>query len=417
MPSRRDRDGAGGLVKMGKRMIMSGNIAAAYAAKLCRPAVVSAYPITPQTTIVEKIAEYVNNGEMNCEYIRVESEHSALSACYGAEATGVRTFTATSSQGLALMHEVLFVCAGARLPVGMVIVNRTLSAPIDIMAEWNDAMPERDIGWIILWCEFGQEDLGTVAFNYKVGENRNVLLPQFCCLDAFILSHTYEPVDAPLQKEVDDFLPPLKMDYILDVKKPICIGPLTDDRITPELRWNQEKAMQNARDMILKVSEEFGEKFGRRYGNGLVEEYKTDDADVVLVTMGTNVSTARTVVDQMRKEGKSVGLVKVRSFRPFPVEELRDMAKNVSVIGVLDRCASFGFGSPLYTDTKSAVYGVKSQPTVIGFIAGLGGRDITASAIGYCYDVMLKASKTGKIPPSFVKPGELYYDHIDVRKE
>ena len=401
---------------MGEKMIMSGNVAAAYGAKLCRPAVVAAYPITPQTTVVEKIAEFVNNGEMNCEYIRVESEHSALSACYGAEATGVRTFTATSSQGLALMHEILFVCAGGRLPVGMVIINRSLAAPVGIGAEWNDAMPERDSGWIILWCESNQEVLDTVIMNYKVGEDHNVLLPQFCCLDAFILSHTYEPVDVPLQKEVDDFLPPLNLDYILDVNNPLCMAPLSDHRYTPEFRWNQEKAMQKTRGMIKKVSEEFYEKFGRKYGNGLIEEYKMDDAEVALVTMGTNVSTARATIDQMKKEGKAVGLVKVRSFRPFPAKELREIAKKVSVMGTLGRCASFSLGSPLNVDTKSVVYGTKNQPPIIGFIAGLGGRDITSATVRQCYDVMLKTAKTGEVPSNFIQPGELYYDHIDVRK-
>ena len=401
---------------MGKKMVMSGNIASAYAAKLCRPAVVAAYPITPQTTIVEKIAEFVNNGEMNCEYIRVESEHTALSACYGAEATGVRTFTASSSQGLALMHEILFVCAGGRLPVGMVIVNRSLSAPIDIMAEWNDVMPERDSGWVIQWCESGQEVLDTVIMNYKVGEDRHVLLPQITCLDAFILSHTYEVVDVPLQKEVDDFLPSLKLDYILDVSNPITIAPLCDDRYTPEFRWNQEVAMQKARNIIKEVSERFHKKFGRKYGNGLVEEYKMDNAKVALISMGTNVSTARIVVDQLRKEGEAVGLIKIKSFRPFPTKEIREATKDLSIVGTLERCAAFGSGGPLYIDIKSAMYGMKNQPPVIGFMAGLGGRDVTTNTIKTCYDTILKTAKTGKVPPDFVQHGEMYYDHIDVRK-
>jgi len=402
---------------MGEKHVVSGNIAAAYGAKLCRPSVVSAYPITPQTTIVEKIADFVNNGEMDCEYIRVESEHSALSACFGAEAAGVRTFTATSSQGLALMHEILYGCSGARLPINMAIVNRTLAAPINIMAEWNDAMPERDSGWLIQWCESGQEVLDTIIMNYRVGEDKQVLLPQFCCMDAFILSHTYEPVDIPLQKEVDDFLPPLELEYILDVNKPICIHPLCDDRYTPEFRWGQEKAMQNARQTILIVGEEFYEKFGRRYGNGLLEEYKMDGAEVALVTMGANVSTARIVVDEMRKRKIAVGLIKVKSFRPFPIAELRETAKKVSVIGVLERCASFGMGGPLYTDLRSAIYGLKSQPLAIGFVAGLGGRDINKNTVERCYEVMLETAKTGKVPSNFVQNGELYYNHIDARKE
>jgi pyruvate/2-oxoacid:ferredoxin oxidoreductase alpha subunit len=401
---------------MGQKMVVSGNIAAAYAAKLCRPAVVAAYPITPQTTIVEKIAEFVNNGEMKCDYIRVESEHSALSACYGAEATGVRTFTATSSQGLALMHEILHVCAGARLPVGMVVVNRTLSAPIYIMAEWNDAMPERDSGWMMLWCESSQEVLDTVIMNYKVGESREVLLPQFCCLDSFILSHTYEPVDVPLQKEVDDFLPPLELEYGLDINKPICIAPLVDDRLIPEFRWNQESAMQNARHHIQKTTKEFYEKFGRDYGNGLIQEFWMDDARVGLLSMGTNISTAKVAVAKMRKEGEPVGLIKVRSFRPFPIKELQEIGKRLKVLGVLERSASFGSGGPLYLETRSALYNVGNQPIIIGFLAGLGGRDITVNTIKYCYEVLLKTARTGDVPKNFLQPNGGFYDHIDVRK-
>jgi pyruvate ferredoxin oxidoreductase alpha subunit len=397
-------------------MVLSGNYAVAYAAKLCRPAVVAAYPITPQTTIVEKIADFVNNGEMQCEYVRVESEHTALSACYGAEATGVRTFTATSSQGLALMHEILYACAGARLPVGMAIVNRTLAAPINIMAEWNDIMPERDSGWIITWCESSQEVIDSLIMNYRVGEDKRILLPQIACLDAYILSHTYEPVDVPLQKEVDDFLPPLNLDHILDVANPLCFAPLSDHRYTPEFRWNQEVAMQNARKVIKEVMEEFHQKFGRRYGDGLIETYKMEDAEVALLSMGTNVSTARIIVDQLRKEGKPVGLIRIRSFKPFPIKELREITKNLKTLGVLERCAAFGSGGPVFVEVRSAVYGMRNMPTIIGFIAGLGGRDINFDTIKYCYDVLLQTANSGVVPSNFIQPGEVYYDHIDVRK-
>lgn len=400
---------------MGEKMILSGNYAAAYGAKLCRPAVIAAYPITPQTTIMEKISQFISDGELTCEFMSVESEHSALSALYGAEAAGLRTFTASSAQGLAYMHEILFVTAGARLPIGMVIVNRALAAPVTIEAEWNDAMPERDSGWIISWCESAQEVLDSIIMNYKIGEDRTVSLPQFCCLDAFFLSHTYEAVDVPGIRQVDDFLPPLKLEYVLDVDRPLCFAPYVDNLHTMEYRWQTEKAMQKSRDVIKRTVKEFNDKFGRTYGNGLIEEYRMDGAEVALVTMGSVSSTCRAVVDLLRKENKPVGLVKIRYFRPFPSQELYDLIKNIKVVGSLERSASFGSGGPLYLDVKSCVYGKRSQPMVIGFIGGLGGRDLSPDAIRKCYEELL-AMRNGQTPEYVVPHGETYYKYVDVRE-
>lgn len=380
---------------MGVKKVINGNLAAAIGAKLSRPSVIAAYPITPQTTIVEKLAEFVSNGDLKAEYIRVESEHSAMSACIGAEACGVRTYTATSSQGLALMHEMLHVAGGARLPIGMGVVNRTLSVPLNIFVEYNDVMPERDSGWIILFAENPQEVLDTTIQLYKVGEDRDVLLPAMTCMDSFILSHTYEPVDIPSQREVDNFLPPLQLDYVLDVEKPIAIAPLMDHRLTPEYRYLQEVAMRNSREVIRKVNEEFYEAFGRSYGNGLIEKYHMDGAEVALLATGSNVGTVKVAVNMLRKDGENIGLIKLRSFRPFPSQDLKEALKGVEVLGVLDRSASFGSGGPIYLDVRSSLYNPKGGLNIINFIAGLGGRDVKVGDVAMMYKKLQEVKKVG----------------------
>ncbi len=396
--------------------IISGNLACAYGAKVAKVRVVAAYPITPQTTVVEKLSEFVANGEMDAEYIRVESEHSAASAVFGSEASGLRSYTATSSQGLALMHEILYAIAGARLPIGMSVINRTLAAPINILAENNDIMAERDSGFIINFNESNQEVLDSILINYRLGEDKRVLLPQINNLDAFILSHTYEPVEIPDPKQVDDFLPELDLEYKLDTEHPIAMAPLSDHRYTPEFRWNQDLAMREALKLMPKVMDEFYEVFGRRYGNGLIETYKMDGAEVALFAAGTNYSTGRAAVDELREEGKPVGIVKIRSLRPFPVDDIREIAKQVDVIGVHDRSAIFGLGGEFLQEIKSALYGAKHQPPVIGFVAGLGGRDVRKDGIKEWFNTLLEIKKTGEIPENFRKPGDQWYDHVDVRK-
>lgn len=373
-----------------KKMVITGDYAAAYGALLCDVDVVAAYPITPQTLIVEEFSTFVNDGITDAEFIMVESEHSAMSACIAAQAAGARTFTATSSQGLALMHEMLFVASALRLPVVMAVVNRTLAAPIGIWCEHNDSMPERDSGWIQMSCEDNQEVLDMIIMAYKIGENKDVLLPVMPCLDAFILSHTVEPVEAPSSDEVAEFLPKYEPQAILDPDKPMAIGTFTPPEYIQELRYQTHVAMEKAKDVIKKVTKEFASKFGRDY-HGLIEEYRCDDADVVLMTIGTVTGTAREVVDELRQKGKKVGLIKLRFYRPFPAEEIRKIAENVEAFGVYDRAISYGSGGPLFIETRHALYGLDLP--VLNFLAGLGGRDVVKGDVEKMYEILLKAKE------------------------
>ncbi len=373
-----------------KKMVVTGDYAAAYGALLCDVDVVAAYPITPQTLIVEEFSNFVNDGITDAEFIMVESEHSAMSACIAAEASGARTFTATSSQGLALMHEMLFIASALRLPVVMPVVNRTLAAPIGIWCEYNDTMPQRDAGWIQMSCEDNQEVLDMIIMAYKIGENKDVLLPVMPCLDAFILSHTVEPVEAPSSDEVADFIGKYEPHATLDPDKPMAIGTFTPPEYIQELRYQTHVAMEKAKDVIRKVTKEFANKFGRNY-YGLIEEYKCDDAEVVLITVGTVTGTARDVVDELRQKGKKVGLIKLRFYRPFPSEEIRKIAENVEAIGIYDRAISYGSGGPLFIETRHALYGLDLP--ILNFLAGLGGRDVVKGDIEKMYEILLKAKE------------------------
>lgn len=369
------------------RDIVEGSRAVAEAVKLCRAKVISAYPITPQTHIVEYLAEFVANGELDAEFVRVESEHSALSVCVGASATGVRTFTATSSQGLALMFEVLFIASGLRLPIVMVNANRAMSAPISIWNDQSDSTAVRECGWIQVYVETNQEALDSVIQAYKVAEK--VLLPFMVCMDGFVLTHTYEPVDIPDQKLVDDYLPEYDPPIKLDPENPVTIGPIADPNYYMEFKLVQDEAMKEAERVLKDEDEKFSEIFGRRYG--LVEEYRTDDADVVLVTMGSLAGTIKDVVDRMREKGKNVGLVRVRLYRPFPKDEIVRALKDYDVVGVIEKDNCFGFGGgALFHDVRSALYG-KSNAKVIGFVAGLGGRDIPYWDIEKAYEICYEA--------------------------
>ncbi len=376
-----------------KKMVVTGDYASAYGALLCDVEVVAAYPITPQTYIVEDFSTFVNDGITDAEFIMVESEHSAMSACIAAQAAGARTFTATASQGLALMHEMLFIAAGLHMPIIMPVVNRTVASPIGIWCEHNDSMPQRDTGWIQMSCENNQEVLDMIIQTYKIGEHADVLLPVMPCLDAFILSHTVEPVDAPSTDDVRDFLPPYNPKAIIDVNNPMAIGSFSPPEYIQEIRYQNEQSMQNAKRVIKQVTKEFASQFGRDY-YGLIEKYKCDDADVVLITTGTVTGTAREVVDEMRKEGKKVGLVKLRFYRPFPAEELTRIAEHVDAIGVYDRSISFGSGGPLFIETRNALYG-RTIP-IVNFLAGLGGRDVTKQDIRKMFDRTINAAKEGK---------------------
>ena len=363
------------------KKVIEASTAVALGVKLCNPAVIPMYPITPQTHIVERLADYINDGLLKSEMIHAESEHSAISAALGAEATGVRTFTATASQGLALMHEILFVVAGMRLPVVIAVANRALSAPINIWNDHQDSISERDSGWIQLYVESAQEALDTIIQAYKIAENRKVLLPVMVCLDGFTLSHVYEPVDIPEKKDVDKFLPKYNPLFRLDPEKPVTMGPIGFPNTYMEFRKATHEAMLNSIEIIKDVSNDFKNSFNRSYGNGLIETYKINDAEYAVATMGTACGTTRVVVDELRKQGEKVGLIKIKSFRPFPKEEVINCCKNIKGIAVIDRNISLGNEGALCTELRSAFYNQEKKPIIKGFIAGLGGRDITPEHI------------------------------------
>ncbi len=332
------------------------------------------------THIPERIADFVYDGEMDCELINVESEHSALSAAIGASATGVRTFTATASQGLALMHEIVFIASGLRLPIVMAVANRALSAPINIWNDQQDSISERDAGWIQLYVESAQEALDTTIMAFRIAEDRKVLTPVMVCLDGFTLSHVFEPVDIPSDKAVDSFLPSFKPFYKLDPKNPITVGPIGLPNSYMEFKQQQNDAIAKSLTVIRKTNEEWSKRFKRSYGNGLIELYQMKDAEYAVVGMGTLCSTAREVVDNLRKEGKRVGMIKVKAYRPFPEEDILDAVKNLKAIAVLDRNISLGHNGALHTDIKAALK-PNNNLIVNNFIMGLGGRDITPEMI------------------------------------
>jgi len=374
------------------KKVIEASTAVAIGVKLCNPGVIPMYPITPQTHIVERLAEYINDGLLKSEMIHAESEHSAISAALGAQATGVRTFTATASQGLALMHEILFVVAGMRLPMVMAIANRALSAPINIWNDQQDSVSERDSGWIQLYVESAQEALDTIIQAYKIAENKKVLLPVMVCLDGFTLSHVYEPVDIPEKKDVDKFLPKYNALFKLDPKKPVTMGPIGFPNTYMEFRKATHEAMLDSIDVIKNANSQFKKSFNRSYGDGLIETYKVDDADYAVAATGTVCSTTRVVVDELRKQGKKAGLIKIKSFRPFPKKEIISCCKNLKGIAVIDRNISLGNEGALYTELKSAFYNQKKKPIINGFIAGLGGRDITPSHIKTAFKKIIENS-------------------------
>ncbi len=355
------------------KRVITGNHTVSFGAKLSRAEVIAAYPITPQTEVVEKLSNMVADGELKAKFIKVESEHSAMAACIGASAVGARAFTATSSQGLALMHEMLHWAANARLPVVMANINRAMGPPWNIWADQTDSLAQRDTGWLQFYCESNQEILDTVIQAYKVCEK--VMLPGMVVLDAFLLSHTSEPVEIPQQKKIDEYLPKYDPKYKLDVKHPHTFGGLTGTNWYYELRYKIQSAMEESLSLIRDADREFKKSFGRGYG--LIEEYKTKDADILLVVSGSMSQTAKEAVDIMRRSGEKVGLLRMRLFRPFPKDDLRKAIKKAKRIGVIDRNISFGNEGIFYSEIKSALFNEKDAPPISGFIAGLGGRDVT----------------------------------------
>jgi len=361
------------------KKVLMGNHAVSWGVGLARAEVIAAYPITPQTQIVEELAEMCADGRLNARYIKVESEHSAMAACIGASAAGVRAFTATSSQGLALMHELLHYAAGGRLPVVMADVNRALAPGWNIWTDQTDSLSQRDTGWIQLYCETNQEVLDTTIQAFRLAEM--IDLPVMVVLDAFFLSHTSEPVDIPEPGDVDRFLPKRAARYQLDVENPRAFGSLTSPDAYLEMRLRQQEAMEEARTAFDFVEKEWLDIFGRKWG--AIESYRTEDADLLLVTSGTITSTAREVVDRRRAAGDAIGLVKVKMFRPFPGQLLRAALGGVPRIAVLDRNLSPGRSGIFAEEIRAALYDLPqaARPVIDGYVLGLGGRDVTPDVI------------------------------------
>jgi len=371
------------------KKILVGNHAVSWGVMLARAEVISAYPITPQTTIVEELSVLCADGRLKAKFVPVESEHSAMACCVGASAAGVRTFTATSGQGLALMHEMLHWASGARLPIVMATVNRALGSPWNIWGEQTDSLAQRDTGWLQFYCESNQEVLDTTLQAFKIAEE--VHLPVMLNLDAFFLSHTAEPVEIPEQNAVDRFLPRFQPEYRLDPSAPHSFGLLTPPEYFMEFRYKIQQSMIRSKEVSRRVDEEFGQSFGRRYG--LVEAYRCDGADMILVTSGAIASTTRVLVDNLRAKGRKVGMVKVRLFRPFPKEELYTILRDVEKVAVVDRNVSFGVGGVFAHELSAAFCGQKARPPIFSYIAGLGGRDVTLQVLNEVVDQTYKSAQ------------------------
>ena len=380
---------------MSKRVGIEVSLGVSEAVKLCNADVVAAYPITPQTHIVEHLSEIIANGELDAEFIPVESEHSAMSVCCGSSATGARTYTATSSQGLALMSEIVFIASSMRLPIVMTVADRSLSGPISIWNDHTDAMSIRDCGWIQIFTENGQEAFDAHIMAFKIAEDHRVLLPVMVHMDGFVLTHMIEPIEFLSQTEVDSFLPEFKPALSLNPEKPVTMGPVGIPEIYTEVKKAQDVALQNSKPVILEVWKEFGDKFGRYFNP--VETYKIDDAEIALLTMGSFGEPAMLAVDELRKEGEKAGLIKLRLWRPFPFEEFLRAAENLKGIAVVDRAITYGTsGGPVAIEVKSALYEKQDKIVVNDFIAGLAGRDVRINQFKQMYYETKEAVKNGK---------------------
>ena len=360
---------------MGKRIGIEVSAAIAEAVKLCNVDVIAAYPITPQTHIVEAAAELIANGELDAEYICVESEHSAMSRCLGSPPTGDRPLPATAGQGLELMHEVVYVAASMRLPIVMSVANRALSAPLSVWGDHSDVMAVRDTGWVQVFCESGQDAVDMTIWAFKLAEDNRVLFPVMINVDGFHLTHVVEPIVMPLPDEVNKYLPKNNFPKPLDPRKPRTMGSFAPPSIYSEIRKSQEVAFEAIRPIINESFKDFAKHFGREYK--AIEEYKTDGADTILLMMGSFAQTASVAIDELRANGEKVGLVKIRLWRPFPFDELRAALAKAKKVIVLDRAISLGGpGGPVASEVRAALYDVPNKPAVVGFIGGLGGRDI-----------------------------------------
>lgn len=376
---------------MGEKKFITGNSAVAAAVKLARVGVIAVYPITPQTPIAERLATFVSTGELNSKYIRVESEHSALSACLGACMAGVRPFTATSSQGLAYMHEILAYASGGRYPLVLAVVNRSLAPPWSIWGEHQDSIQERDTGCIQLYVETAQEALDTTIQAFKIAENSSVFTPVMVCLDAFHVSHTEELVEIPDQADVDRFLPPFQTSMLLDPDEPKSLSIGASGKQYMTWRFQQYQAIKTAEKVIQEANKEFESIFGRDYG-GLVDAYRCEDADCIIVIMGSFAGVARDTADMLRLNGIRTGVLKIRAFRPFPNQVISDYLNSAKWVLVIDRDLSFGNEGAVCSEVRGALYGLDHAPAITNFIAGLGGADVTAQDIRKAVQEMIKVT-------------------------
>lgn len=402
--------------------IIKGNVAAAYAAKSARVQVISAYPITPQTTVVEKLSEFVDSGMMpGTQYIKVESEHSVMASMVGASMTGTRTFTATSGQGLFYMNEMLHWAAGTRLPIVTAIASRGPAPPWNIWADFTDVISQRDTGWMSSFCASHQEIYDEILMSYKVCEDHEILLPKFIAYGGFILSHTSKPVIIEDQEAVDRFLPPLPGEegwphIFMDPERPMMFGNLImPSGFYSEFRLKIHDAHIRAKEKIKNAAIEFEKAFGRRYGNGLIQDYKMDDADVGMLIYGDLALQMEDAVDSVREEGYKVGMVKLRHFRPFPVEDVINIAKKVKVLGVMDRATAFGSatGGPISSEVKSALEGEEKTARILPMIGGLGGREVTLEQQKEQLKILIKMKETGELPGDLIH-GTLWDGRLEV---
>jgi pyruvate ferredoxin oxidoreductase alpha subunit len=390
-------------------LALNGDEAAAYAAKQSDVDIVAAYPITPQTIIVEKFSEYVANGEVETEFVCTESEHSALTACLAASVTGARTFTASASAGLALMHEMLFVTSGCRAPVVMAIANRALSAPLNIHGDHSDTMAQRDSGWIQIYVENAQEVYDSVIQAFRIGENTSVLLPVIVGLDGFTLSHSLENVQVLSDDIVKKFVGTREIPNVtthegknvpfkLDPEKPMTMGPVAFPNYYFEFKRQQEEAMRNALKVIQQINEEYAQLTGRSYGDGLLDSYRLDDAEIAVACLGSTAGTVKTVVDELREEGVKAGLLRIRTFRPFPVEKIVKALGKVRAVAVMDKSMSFGGnGGPVFHEVRHVLYDLPTHPYVLNYVYGLGGRDTSPDQIRNIYGDLQKIVQTKRV--------------------
>ncbi len=378
-----------------ERVFVSGNEAVALGVRLSRPHVVSAYPITPQTIVVERLSDFVEDQSLKAEFLHVESEHSAMAAAMGVSAVGARAFTATSSQGLLHMAECVHYASGGRFPIVMMNANRSVAVPWSIYGDQRDSLGLLDSGWIQVYVEDAQEALDMTIQAYRIAEDERVMTPFMVNLDGFVLTHTYEPVFVPNQDDVDTYLPKFETTNKMDINEPrsLCFSTTPDDNM--EFKYVQHAALLNSVGVIEEVDKSFGDAFGRYYG-GMTDSYMTDDAEVAIVTLGSVAGTVRTVIDEMREEGYKVGMMKIRYMRPFPEKELIDLAATTPVLGVLEKNVSFGYEGTVYTNVNSVFTNIENSPKTYNFVAGFGGRDISKEDVRQMFMELIENKREAK---------------------